>query len=402
MTEKSDATDTVRSRRPWTVRVGARLPAPIKRLLKSLPFVQRRYVNAPQVPTLPGPNLGELRAIVYLPTWARWDEMRQRPQYLMKAFAAAGHPAYFVDPREPALRDVDGVHIVPSLRDVPGSGVILLVHFAPLRELFDLFDDPVVIYDIHDDLTIYHPDEVNVPPEQRVIAHHGAVVAEADVTIVSLDVLADRHRDEAPDLIVVENGVDAEVFQSPTTRPSDFPDTTGPVVGYHGALSYWFDFDLIYDVARMRPGWDFVLVGPVLPGAEDEADRVAALENVHLVGAKSSDDIPAYVQCFDVGLIPFRIDTMTLAVSPLKMFEYLAVPVPIVATPLPAAAQAEIVHTAEGAGDFVAALDAALDERDDQDFLRAAASQVHRAEWSARIEPILDRLEALGRRRVQP
>ncbi len=376
------------------------IPRRIRQTVKTMPLLSRLFVGASEVPTLPGPDSGDLRAVVYLPTWARWDEMRQRPQYLMKAFASAGHPAYFIDPREPSPRDVDDVHIVRSLSDVPRSGVILLVHFAPLRELFDLFDDPVIVYDIHDDLTIYDPDETDVPPERRVIAHHGAVVVAADVTIVSLDVLGDRHRSEAPDLMVVENGVDSVAFRASTTAPDDLPDTKRPVIGYHGALSYWFNFGLIYDVARMRPEWDFVLVGPVLPGAEEDANRIAALANVRLLGKKPSDDIPAYVQRFDVGLIPFRIDTMTVAVSPLKMFEYLAVPVPVVATPLPAATRIEIVRTAEDPDDFVAALEAALCDRDRSGFQNAAASEVDRAEWSSRIEPVLDRLDALDRRRV--
>ncbi len=400
MTEENDVTRTLRPVLRWLTKVGSRLPGPIRRAIRSIPLVSRVATGPRQVPTLPGPDPGDLRAVVYLPTWARWDEMRQRPQYLMKAFASAGHRAYFIDPREASPRDVDGVRIVPSLSDVPRSGVILMVHFAPLRELFDLFDDPVIVYDIHDDLTIYGPDESDVPPERRVIAHHGTVIASADVTIVSLDVLGDRHRSEAPNLIVIENGVESAAFQAPTPSPSDLPDTEGPVIGYHGALSYWFDFDLVHDVARMRPEWEFVLVGPVLPAARDDAERISALTNVHLLGEKPSDDIPAYVQRFDVGLIPFRIDTMTVAVSPLKMFEYLAVPVPVVSTPLPAATRTEVVRTARDPEDFVAAVEAALDDRDGPDFRSAAAIEVERAEWSSRIEPILDRLDALGRLRV--
>jgi len=400
MTDTDDATKSFETVSRWFTKVGSHLPGPLRRVLKSLRSGPGITSRPREVPTLPGPDPGDLRAVVYLPTWARWDKMRQRPQYLMRAFAAAGHPAYFVDPREPSPRYVDGVHIVPSLSHVPRSGVILMVHFAPLRELFDLFDDPVIVYDIHDDLTIYDPDEIDVPPERRVIAHHGTVIAVADVTIVSQDVLGDRHRSEAPDLLVVENGVDSAAFRAPSAVPGDMPDTGGPVIGYHGALSYWFDFDLVHDLALMRPGWRFVLVGPVLPAARGEVIRIAALDNVHLLGEKPSDNIPAYVQRFDVGLIPFRIDTMTEAVSPLKLFEYLAVPVPVVSTPLPAAIQAQIVRTAQDPDDFVVAIEAALDDRGSPEFLKHASIEVEHAEWSSRIEPILTRLDALGDLRV--
>jgi hypothetical protein len=82
----------------------------------------------------------------------------------MKAFATSGHPVYFVDAGEPEPRTVDGVHVVSSLAAVPGRHVILYVHFAPLHELFDHFDDAVILYDVYDDLSIYDPDEVDLPP----------------------------------------------------------------------------------------------------------------------------------------------------------------------------------------------------------------------------------------------
>ena len=348
----------------------------------------------------PGPAPGELRAVVYLPTWARWDRMRQRPQYLVQAFAAAGHPAYFVDPREPAPRLVDGVRIVPDLRHVPRRGVVLYVHYAPIRELFDAFDDPVVVYDLHDDLSIYDPDEVDLPPHRRVAAHHAAVVREADVVLVSHEVLAERHRHEAPDLLVVENGVDVVAFSSPRPRPGDLPDAA-PIVGYHGAISYWFDVELVTETARRRPEWTFVLVGPLVEPYDHEAlERLSRLPNVHLLGERPSDEIPAYVRCFDVGLVPFRLDRMTEAVSPLKMYEYLAAGVPVVATPLPAARATPGVRAASGPA-FVDAVDEALAVGRRPEFAAEAAEVAARADWSRRIEPVLARLDDLDLRRVR-
>ncbi len=379
---------------PWYRRATAKVPERPKAMARRL----RHRLRQRRRPAGPAP--GELRAVVYLPTWARWDVMRQRPQYLMKAFAGAGHPAYFVDPREPGPRTVDGVQIVRTIDEVPRSGVILYVHFAPLRELFDAFDDPAIVYDIHDDLTIYEPDEVGMAPERTVAAHHGAMVAAADVTVVSLDVLAERHRHEAPDLLVVENGVDTEAFRRRTEPPGDLPVVDGPIVGYHGALSYWFDFALVEAVARSRPSWSFVLVGPVLEPAARHAARLSELENVTVLGERPSDEIPAYVQRFDVGLIPFRLDTMTEAVSPLKMYESLAAGVPVVSTPLPAAIATAGVRTASGSSAFAAAIDAALADRDDPGFRAAATREADEAEWGTRIRPVLERLDELGRRRV--
>ena len=82
--------------------------------------------------------------------------------------------------------------------------------------------------------------------------------------------------------------------------------------------SYWFDFDLVAELARMKPDWTFELVGPVDPRAEAGAERVSELPNVHLTGERPSSEIAAYVQAFDVEIIPWRIDRMVEAVSPLR------------------------------------------------------------------------------------
>ncbi|MFV1962544.1 MAG: hypothetical protein ACC658_12030, partial [Acidimicrobiia bacterium] len=200
------------------VRLGSQLPVGIRRAIRRLPGFDRLRSWLVDRPRLPGPSPGELRAVVYLPTWVHWDVMRQRPQYLLSAFAAAGHPVYFVDHRERGVRQEEGVTICRSLRDVPRSGVIIYLHFAPLRHLIDNFDDAVVVYDVLDDLSIYDSEELGLPEGRKVRSHHPLVMERADVVLVSNHVLAERHRAERPDLIMVGNGVDPAAFGKTVQR----------------------------------------------------------------------------------------------------------------------------------------------------------------------------------------
>lgn len=373
-----------------------RLPKPVRRTLKYLPGMRRIRAGLAGKPAGVGPGPGELRPVVYLPTWARWDEMRQRPQYLLAAFARAGHPVYFVDPREPGPRTVDGVHIVPDLSHVPGRGVILYVHFAPVGSMFQAFDDPVIVYDILDELSIYDADEHGMPAERRVAHHHPGVVAAADVVTVSSDSLADQHRSERPDLIVVPNGVEPERFMGVHPRPVDMPNGAGPVIGYHGAAAPWFDFDLYTAAASLLSDCRFVLIGPIDPRVSAQATRLASLPNVTLLDQKPSDVIPHYVQHFDVGTVPFVVDRMTRGVSPLKMYEYLAAGKPCVATPLPACVSEPMVRTAGDAVSFAAAVRDALDDTADPVFVAAARDVAARASWDGRVSIIRHRLDELG------
>ena len=379
-------------------RLFARLPAGLRNLVKRVPgasaFRDRLYGH----PRGPAASSGALRPVVYLPTWLEWEVMKQRPQYLLQAMAGVGHDVWFVDPRLGDPRTIgERIHLVPSIRPVPGSGVILYSHFAPTKTLTDRFGDAVVVYDLLDDLAIYEPNELGMPVERTVRHHHGPLIEEADVVIVSNPVLAERHRAERPDLILVENGVDLARFSPSGPVAGSLPE--GKVVGFHGAVAPWFDFELVASTAGLRPGLDFVMVGPVDPEVEDEAEHLDRLSNVTFLPSQPSDRIADFVRGFDVGILPFVVDDMTEAVTPLKMYEYLASEVPVVATPLPACVDHPAVATASDPDRFAALIDDALAmsavER------RALGSHAGPAAWEERIRPLLDRLDEAGLRHVR-
>jgi glycosyltransferase involved in cell wall biosynthesis len=376
-------------------RLLAWLPAGARNLLKRIPGASEardRLYGRPKGPKAPP---GSLRPVVYLPTWLEWEVMKQRPQYLLEALAGAGHTVWFVDPRLGEERMAgERIHLVPSIQPTPGAGIIVYTHFAPTQTLIDRFTDTVVVYDLLDDLAIYEPNEAGLPVERTVKHHHRPLVEEADVVLASNPVLADRHRTEREDLLLVENGVDLDRFTTEGPVAGSLPE--GRIIGYHGAVAPWFDFDLFTAVANLRPDLTFVLVGPIDPEAEDGADKLAKLPNVTLLPAQSSEKIAEFVRGFSVGILPFVIDEMTEAVTPLKMYEYLACGVPMVATPLPACVREEVVQTAHDPSSFAARIDEALllTTAERQDLRNHART----ASWDRRVGPLLDRLESLGLR----
>ena len=333
---------------------------------------------------------------MYLPTWLGWDAMKQRPQYLLEALARAGHEVWFVDPRlgeEEHRRP--GIRLVGSLGPTPRSDVILYTHFAPTRTLIELYEGPAVVYDILDDLSIYDPAEKGVPDELKVRRHHGPLVADADVVITSSPFLEEKHSAERKDLLLVENGVDLELFSPGPLVPAD-----RPVVGYHGAIAPWFDFALVDQLARSRPGYTVKLIGPVRLEVSEAMERLLRLPNVSHLGEQPADSIAEFVRSFDVGLIPFLVDEMTSGVSPLKLYEYLACLVPVVSTPLPASVAHPAVRVAANPGEFTGQVDAAVAMGSEE---RAALhGHAETASWDQRVAPLLERLDSLGLRLVSP
>ena len=375
----------------------ARLPAGLRRFLKRVPGTSRARDMLYGYPEGAEPESGTLRPVIYLPTWLEWEVMQQRPQYLLQALADAGHEVWFADPRLDGPVEIGGgVHLVPSLQTTPKSGVILYTHFAPTRTLIDRYKNPVVVYDLLDDLAIYEESERGIPDANTVRHHHEAIVKDAEIVTVSNNELLSRHRSERDDLVLVENGVDISRFTPDGPVAASVPD--GPIVGFHGAIAPWVDFDLVGTMATERPGLNFVFVGPVDPLVEDEAARLAALPNVTLISAQPSSAVADYVRSFSVGVLPFVVDDMTRAVTPLKMFEYLACGVPVVATELPACIEQPFVSTAGDAEEFGLAIDASLgDQATRPEELRQSAEVVS---WDRRLQPLTQTLVDLGVRTV--
>jgi len=220
-------------------------------------------------------------------------------------------------------------------------------------------------------------------------------VADADVVTASNSVLATKHASERQDILLIENGVDPRRF-SPIGDAVDLGGS--PVVGYHGAIAEWFDFELVKQLAQMRPQYTFVLVGPVSDGSTENLAVLTSIENVVHFPQQSVEGVAEFVRSFWVGLIPFVINEMTEGVTPLKMYEALASGKPVVATPLPACVEHRLVTTGVDAGSMAGLLDEAVAIDDSGRLQLSVVAEV--ASWTNRIEPLRELLGELGLLRV--
>jgi len=155
------------------------------------------------------------------------------------------------------------------------------------------------------------------------------LITDSDAVVGSAPDLVERAtRLGRTDAVLVPNAVNESVFGGDVGRPPpDLPD--GPLIGYHGSLyGDWFDWDGLRAVARANSDATVVLIGEARGVPKDVPD------NVVFLGLKAQGDLPAYLSRLDVGLVPFKVTPTTHAVSPLKVFEYLACGVPVAAPPL--------------------------------------------------------------------
>ncbi|HEX2028785.1 MAG TPA: glycosyltransferase, partial [Nitriliruptorales bacterium] len=255
----------------------------------------------------------------------------------------------------PALEQVradrfDPDHLAERLIAAQRLAVVELPHalyLDHLRRLQDLGFRGV--YDLIDDWTApslggdwYRPEV-----ERRLADTAHALVVSSDPLRERLEQLTGRT------VALVPNAVNTDVFAGEAgPLPEDFPAGEGPVLGYHGSLyGDWFDWKALAEVATAFPDARVVLLG-------DAPQQPAPLPaNVHLLGLKPQPDLPAYVHRFDVGLVPFVVSPVTHAVSPLKVYEYLACGAPVAAPPLRTLRGLPGVHTR---GQLTEAVDEAL------------------------------------------
>ncbi len=220
----------------------------------------------------------------------------------------------------------------------------ILWAFLPTRFTLDL------ISQLDPELVVYYciADFEQVGPRKKIQRAERRLLERADVVFAQGEVLAHRCRRYARgDVAIFPFGVNLERFDELGARPlpGDLDAIKRPRVGYVGALQRHVDGPLLSRLAERHPEWNFVIVGPQV----GEFTHELKASNVHQLGARAHEDIPAYIAGFDVCLIPYRLNDYTQTVYPTKLTEYLVLGKPVVSTPLP-----EVVAFNERHGSLVA------------------------------------------------
>jgi glycosyltransferase involved in cell wall biosynthesis len=227
---------------------------------------------------------------------------------------------------------------------------------------------------------------------------------DADAVFASADALLDKIvniRGDGAGCEYLGNGVDFGHFQKNDDAGNAAATGTKPKIGYIGALAPWLDFEALADLARRRPEWEIVLVGPILLGVEDQVMDVTALPNVFHLPAVSYDRLPGILGQFAVGLIPFKYNELTRGVNPNKMYEYLACGLPVVATRFSTEVEKypELVKAVEPGGEFEGACAAFLellsDDRRAAALADAARGIARENDWNVIAETFWRRVSEL-------
>jgi UDP-galactopyranose mutase len=353
----------------------------------------------------------------------RWDLVFQRPQHLMTRFAKTT-PVYFVE--EPIFNGKDRPHmsehevaenltvVVPHMPTATAYADAALVQKELFAEYFseialsapvlwfytpaavgfgDDLPAAVTVFDCMDELSAFQ----DASPELRW--QEAELLNRADIVFTGGMSLYEAKRDRHHNVHAFPSAVDTTHFAGARTLlpvPEDQRAIPHPRLGFFGVIDERLDRDLVANVARQRPDWQLILVGPAV---KIDPEDLPQAPNIHYLGRKAYAELPAYISSWDVAIMPFARNEATRFISPTKTPEYLAAGKPVVSTPILDVVrgwgQLDAVHIAATAAEFVSETEAALSlaERDPQ-WLEAVDRELQYLSWDRTWARMVDLVAA--------
>jgi glycosyltransferase involved in cell wall biosynthesis len=338
----------------------------------------------------------------------RWDFVYQRPQHLMSRFArdrrvffveepmhGDGPPRLEVSERPGGIRvavphlphgtgpeeaEAAQAGLLRSLLEEHGVTEYVLWYYTPMAVAFtDGLAPAAVVYDSMDELSLFR----GAPPQ--LLEREARLLKRADLVFTGGQSLYEAKRERHPSVHAFPSSIDAEHFsmaRNGIPHPEDQRSLPRPRLGYFGVIDERIDLDLIAAVAKARPDWQIVMVGPVVKIDPATLPRRA---NIHYLGMKPYAELPSYLAGWDVALMPFARNEATRFISPTKTPEYLAGGRPVVSTSIRDVVrpygEMGLVAIADEPAAFAAAVERA--------FERHCPGGSGREEWLARVDEFL-------------
>jgi UDP-galactopyranose mutase len=361
---------------------------------------------------------GELPDLVCL-SHLRWNFVFQRPQHLMSRFARERRVFFMEEPvwgpgptRLEVARSPEGVWVATPHIHVEGATQVtpdpppgtrmepevlaaiqrellhaliedqdvndfVLWYYTPMALAFSQELKPrAVVYDCMDELSAFS----GAPP--LLVQREGELLRRADVMFTGGHHLYESKREHHPNVHPFPSSVDVPHFAQGRQGPADPADQASlphPRIGFCGVIDERMDLALLEGIARARPDWQLVMVGPVVKISPDSLPR---LPNIHYLGGKRYQELPAYLAGWDVAMLPFARTPATRFLSPTKTPEYLAAGRPVVSTSIRDVVrpygELGLVRIADTPEDFVRAVEESLSQS--------------REEWLPKVDAFLSRL----------
>ncbi len=220
----------------------------------------------------------------------------------------------------------------------------------------------------------------------------------ADAVIVSAEKLFESKQHFNPNTFIIRHGTDWKHFRTSldaeTKIPDEIKDLPKPIIGFHGLLADWVDFELLKKTAEYFKNGSVVLIGKIAVDAEQKIKILDSVPNIHFTGRKPYAELPNYCKGFDVALNPFAINDLTLAANPLKVREYLAAGLEVVSTDIPEVRILKYCRVAKTSEEFIREIEAALASKTSREEI---SDSIKAESWEAKVDDLREILARIER-----
>jgi UDP-galactopyranose mutase len=254
-------------------------------------------------------------------------------------------------------------HLLDNLVEQEALHDILVWLYTPMAlPLARRLKPLAMVYDVMDELSAFK----GAPPE--LLEWEAEAYRCVDLVFTGGTSLYRTKRNRHPNVHCFPSSVDAAHFGKARNAALDHGEQSSlpqPRLGFFGVIDERIDLQLLDKMARERPEWQLIMVGPVTKIDPDELPRHP---NLHYLGQQDYNQLPAFLASWDICLLPFANNESTRYISPTKTLEYMAAEKPIVSTPITDVVEpyGDIVYIGDSADAFIAACDRALAESSEQ------------------------------------
>lgn len=365
-----------------------------------------------------------------------WDFIWQGHQEIMSTFAKSGNRVLFIENtgvRAPTFKDMPRIkkRMLSWVKSIRGfrretdslyiySPVILPLPYSRIARWFNRrliipalrrwmkaaeFHDPIIwtflptataldiINDIDRKLLVYYCiadfSELAGNPK-KIQKTEDELIKKCDLIFAQGEILAKKCGRFSDNVRIFPFGVRLEIFENYQNTaahpPKDIKNIKKPIIGYAGGVHRHIDFKLIKTIAENHPEWSLVFVGPV----QTDVSELKKYNNIFLLGKKDFSALPAYINEFDAGIIPYAKSEYTETVFPTKLNEYHAMGKPVVSTEIQEVVNfnlrnENLVFIAKTDKEFIESVVSAVKDKDEK--LKALRVDLARKNnWTPRIE----------------
>ena len=340
----------------------------------------------------------------------RWDFLYQRPHHLLSRHARHRRVFYFEEPIL-GMTETPRIHLKETF-----EGVLVIVPYLPanieknkiemaLKELVDelIYEEEIIDFN----LWFYNPQAYSfskhlnskaiIVDYMDAFSHHkeeSNLLEKADLVFTSGHSLSELKKNFHSNVHAFPSSLDYQHFSQARQKlvePDDQINLTRPRIGFYGIIDNKFNFDLLHEVASIRPEYQFVIVGPVV-GVDKQL--LPHRHNIHFLGIKDYHALPLYLAGWDCTILPLKTDETTRYTCPFKVLEFLAAAKPVVSSSVQDIVnyfeKSKLIHFADEAKHFADAIDMSLAEKGNLSWMTSVDQLLRRHSWDQTYEQMLE------------